>query len=521
MANKLCFTLSVLAAFLLTGLFMAPAIAAKAAGDGSEEIFNSTIIGEVWLDIPNLSWTPIDDVALTACEPHPRSYYPGTVKIGATNFPGSGVRIKGGCGSSRTLEEKAAFKANLSWDDPAIPGCPPIRTYKGLKKFTFNNQVEDSSYTHERIGYDFFQKLGIPVPRAAPTRVHVNNQLWGLYLHVETMDRRFLARHFDSSDGMLYEADYGCDLGDESCFEEKFDTDSCDDPPVADPTKMTPLQELNAKLAQLPSDNFYPAIGQIINFDTFLTMWAAASVMGYWDGYPNDANNYRIYHDPTDDRWSFIPSGIDQLFEKDVNPFDPVGLLSIRCLAEEDCKAAFRSKLARVLDVFEAGDYPAMTRAIETQIRADVEADPRKEVTVSEWHAAVNSTVAYMQRRPGELRDLLSRPEQKTARQDFYFHQFTDPKGDKFVFVTWVAVGDNTASGQRWLTAKGNVEGLTAKIDAYELTGGSADVVKVGTVIINFADCESAKFTYTPNDDGLEGQTRIVRVDSGTWKYCE
>jgi len=71
------------------------------------------------------------------------------------------------------------------------------------------------------------------------------------------------------------------------------------------------------------------------------------------------------------------------------------------------------------------------------------------------------------------------------------------------------------------LTAKGNFKGLTAKIDAYELTGGSADVVKVGTVIINFADCESAKFTYTPNDDGLEGQTRIVRVDSGTWKYCE
>ena len=159
MANKLCFKLSVLAAFLLTGLLMAPAIAAKAVGDGSEEVFNSAVIGEVWLDIPNLSWTPIDDVALTACEPHPRSYYPGTVKIGATNFPGSGVRIKGGCGSSRTLEEKAAFKANLSWDDPAIPGCPPIRTYKGIKKFTFNNQVEDASFTHERIGYNFFQKL--------------------------------------------------------------------------------------------------------------------------------------------------------------------------------------------------------------------------------------------------------------------------------------------------------------------------------------------------------------------------
>ena len=87
---------------------------------------------------------------------HPRSYYPGAVKIGATDFPGSGVRIKGGCGSSRTLDEKAAFKANLSWDDPAVPGCAKSRKYKGIKKITLNNQVEDASYTHGRIGYDFF-----------------------------------------------------------------------------------------------------------------------------------------------------------------------------------------------------------------------------------------------------------------------------------------------------------------------------------------------------------------------------
>jgi hypothetical protein len=499
---------------------MAPVLEAN-PDDGSDEVFNPEVIVDVWLDIPGLSWTPIDDEALTACEPHPRSYYPGTTKIGESSFPGSGLRIKGGCGSSRTLDEKAAFKANLSWDDPAVPGCPPTRTYKGLNKFTFNNQVEDASFTHERIGYDFFQKLGVPVPRAAPVQVHVNDQLWGLYLHVETMDRRFLARHFDSKNGMLYEADYGCDIGEESCFEMKFDTDACDDPPAGDPTDMTPLQGLNARLAQLPGDDFYPAINQIFDFDTFLTMWAAATVMGYWDGYPNDANNYRIYHDPTDDRWSFIPSGIDQLFENDVDPFNPTGMLSIRCLADEDCKAAFRSKLAEVLDLFEASNYPAMARAIEKQIRAEVTADPRKEITVTEWHAAVNSTVAYMQRRPGELRELLSRPDEKKPGRDFYLHQFTDPKGDRFIFVTWAASGDDTASGQRWLTAKGNFKGLTARIDALEMGGGSKDGVKVGTVTVDFADCETANFNFSPDDESLAAQSRVISVDPGTWKYCE
>lgn len=515
MVIKVRLTLPLLAAFLFMGLIITPALSA------TDEAFNPAVIGEVWLDIPGSSWTPIDDEALTACEPHPRSYYQGAIKIGKANFPGSGLRIKGGCGSARTLEEKAAFKADLSWDDPAIPGCPPIRTHMGLKKFTLNNQVEDASFTHERIGYDFLQKLGIPVPRVVPMRVHVNDQLWGLYLHVETMDRRFLARHFDSIDGALYEADYGCDIGEESCFETKFDSDTCDDPPEHDPAAMTPLQRLNARLAQIQGDNFYPAINQVFDFDAFLRMWAAATVMGYWDGYPNDANNYRIYHDPTDDRWKFIPSGIDQLFENDVDPFNPTGLLSIRCLADADCKAAFRSKLAEVIDLFEASDYPAMARRIEKQIRADVTADSRKEVTVTEWHAAVNSTVAYMRRRPGELRALLSKPEEKKASRDFYLHQFTDPKGDRFIVVSWLASGDDTATGQRWLTAKGNFEGLTAKMDALEMRDGIKDGVKVGTATVNFASCETAEFSFSSDDDDLVAQSRTIHVAPGTWKYCK
>jgi hypothetical protein len=519
MADRLSVTLSVLAAVSLTGVFI-PERLSGGAVDESKEIFNPAVVAEFWLDIPNSSWTPIDDEALTACEFHPRSYYPGAIKIGTEEFPGAGLRIKGGCGSSRTLDGKAGFKANLSWDDPAVAGCAKSRKYKGLKKFTLNNQVEDASFTHERIGYHFLRKLGLPVPRVAPARVYVNGQLWGLYLNIETIDRRFLALHFDSKHGMLYEADYGCDIGEEVCFEPKFDTDECDDPPKGDPTDMTPLQGLNRRLERIPADDFYPAIDEIIDFDAYLTNWAAASIMGYWDGYPNDPNNYRIYHDPTDDRWTLITTGIDQLFEEDVDPFNPAGMLSIRCLADEDCQTAFRSRLMELLDIFEASDYPAMARRIEDQIRAEVEADPRKEINVGEWHDAVNETVAYIRRRPGELRALLSAPVQEKSAQDFYFHALTDPRGDRYVMVSWAVPGDGTSAAKRWLTAKGYFEGLKAEMDAIELTGGSADGVKIGVVTVNFVDCKTAEFHYAPDDRSLQGQSRIASVDSSIWKYC-
>ena len=121
---------------------------------------------------------------------------------------------------------------------------------------------------------------------------------------------------------------------------------------------------------------------------------------------------------------------------------------------------------------------------------------------MGEWHDAVDNTVLYMQRRPGELRDLLSRPDQKKPGKDFYFHALTDPEGDRFIFITWVVPGDDTASRQRWLTAKGYFEGLTAKMDALELSGGSADGVKIGTVVVNFMDCETAEFHYSPTSSG-------------------
>jgi hypothetical protein len=488
---------------------------------GLIELFDDSVISEIRLQIPPASWQAIDDEALSGCVATPRDYYPGAVTINGVEFPGSGIRAKGGCGSSRTLDGKAAFKANMSWDDPAVPGCAETRRIKGIKKITLNNQVEDASFVHERIGYDFFRKLGVPVPRAAPARLYVNDELWGLYLHLETIDRHFLAHRFASNDGMLYEGDYGCDLGEAACFEPKFDTDECDKPRDGDPTDMTPLETLHERLAQIPSDDFYPAIEQVFNFDSYLTTWAAAAVLGYWDGYPNDPTNYRIYHDVTDDRWTLIPSGIDQVLEKSVNPFRPVGMLSIRCLEDADCAAAFEARLVEVIDRFEAQDYGAMAKRIAAQTRAEVEADPRKEITVDEWREAVGNTVQYIQRRPGELRALLAERANRMPREAFHFHALTDPNGKRFIFVTWTLPGNGAGSPTRWLTAKGYFEQLTARLEAVELAGGSSAGRPVGTVDVDFVDCETAHFSYTPTDPLLPGQERTAHIDSEIWKYCD
>ncbi len=111
--------------------------------------------------------------------------------------------------------------------------------------------------------------------------------------------------------------------------------------------------------------------------------------------------------------------------------------------------------------------------------------------------------------------------------QGFFIDAHPDPEGGNFIFVAWFTFGEDTASGQRWLTAQGSIEGSIAEIDVFETTGGSFDdpqatsTTNVGTMSIDFADCSNALLTYSLTDTGAEGDMAITRVIAGGQALCE
>lgn len=117
--------------------------------------------------------------------------------------------------------------------------------------------------------------------------------------------------------------------------------------------------------------------------------------------------------------------------------------------------------------------------------------------------------------------------EQTTSGQGFFIDSYSDPEGGDFIFISWFTYGDETASGQRWLTAQGNYEGPSTEIDVFETTGGSfddpqaPDTVKVGTMNVDFADCSNAELSYSLTNDDLEGDIAITRVVPGGQALCE
>lgn len=114
-----------------------------------------------------------------------------------------------------------------------------------------------------------------------------------------------------------------------------------------------------------------------------------------------------------------------------------------------------------------------------------------------------------------------------TPGQGFLIDAHPNPDGGNFIFVAWFTYGDDTASGQRWLTAQGSFEGSTAAIDVYETTGGSfndsqsVSTDKVGTMTIDFQDCSNALLSYKLTDEALSNSIAISRTIPGAQALCE
>jgi hypothetical protein len=115
-----------------------------------------------------------------------------------------------------------------------------------------------------------------------------------------------------------------------------------------------------------------------------------------------------------------------------------------------------------------------------------------------------------------------------TSGQGFLIDSKSHSEGDDFIFVAWFTYGDTNASGQRWLTAQGPLNGNQAEITVYEITGGSFDdptpvnpPEAIGSMNIEFTSCNAAQLSYELTDEGMSGSMDIIRVIPGTEELCE
>lgn len=228
---------------------------------------------------------------------HPYTYVDASVSIDGVEFPKVGIRKKGFIGSQNHNRPSLKIKLNHIDKKGGI---------EGLRNLTLNNNQQDAGQVSQFMGYALFNAIGSPAPRCAYAKVTVNGENLGIYSHVESMRNPLIKRAFGNDKGTVYEGtvvDFYKEW--ENSFEHKRGDDK------------SGREKIKALIDVLAADEVTEqTIGEHVDLDSFYPFWATEGLLGFWDGYSGNNNNFFVYLNPETDKFHFLPWGADSLFTK-------------------------------------------------------------------------------------------------------------------------------------------------------------------------------------------------------------
>lgn len=183
--------------------------------------------------------------------------------------------------------------------------------FHGYKKFNLKAGVNDPSMLREYISLQMYQAANIPVARAQHARVYINGEYMGLYLNVEQIDDEFLDKRFDSELGNLYKCYWGAtfenngEVNNNNRYELKTNEETND---------RSKLINFVTVLNSYSGEDLKPLIEAIFDVETYLRQMAVETLIGHWDGYSFNSNNFYIHENPTTNKIDFIPYDLDNTF---------------------------------------------------------------------------------------------------------------------------------------------------------------------------------------------------------------
>jgi spore coat protein H len=330
--------------------------ASKGSGAG-DAVFTNSAVREIRITL--------DAAGMADLRRDTRDYVKATFREvlpqGENILTNVGVHLKG-TGSFRPVDQKPALtvKFNKFVED---------QNFYGLKKISLNNSVQDLTYVNESLCTELFRAAGVPAARVAHARIYLNDRYLGLYTLVEGLNKPFLRRHFADAKGNLYE-------GHTKDVNEWLDQDNGED------TSQSDLKAL-AEAAQAPTAERWSKLGALVDLERFVSMLAGEVLMAHWDGYWLNRNNYCVYNDPGTKRMTFIPHGLDNMFQLPGMPWRPTmqGLLVRAVIHTPEGQRVYRERLSQLLtNHFRIEQLTNRIDVIAARIRPVMEKNGAKEL---------------------------------------------------------------------------------------------------------------------------------------------
>ncbi len=218
-----------------------------------------------------------------------------------------GFRLRGNTSLSAA---KKSFKISFN---TFIEGA----RWQGLEKINLNGSHNDPTRLRTKLCWDMLRKAELPSARTSMVQLYINNQNMGLYTHVEHIDETFIERVFANPyPGNLYKCLYPADLDYISSNPNDYKLEFNGRRAYELKTNIyadnySDLAAFIGILNQTPIEDLPCQLEPVFKVDQYLKQAAFDVLVGNWDGYIFNKNNYYLYNNRNTGQFEFIHYDLD------------------------------------------------------------------------------------------------------------------------------------------------------------------------------------------------------------------
>ncbi len=217
-----------------------------------------------------------------------------------------GFRLRGN--TSRTAEKKS-FKLSFN---TFVEG----QKFYDLEKMNINGSHNDPTNARVKLALDLAAKTGILGPRSNHVELYINDSYFGLYTNVEHIDEEFVDLRFANKSGNLYKCLWPAQLNYLGTNPELYKFENSGRRAYELKTNnyyddYSDLAHFIDVLNNSSIDELACELEQVFNVDTYLKAVAYEILIGHWDNYIFNKNNFYLYHNLESSQFEYILFDVD------------------------------------------------------------------------------------------------------------------------------------------------------------------------------------------------------------------
>ncbi|MBI4600938.1 MAG: CotH kinase family protein [Planctomycetes bacterium] len=227
-------------------------------------------------------------------------YFPAVFVHQGEVHPDVGLRFRGG---RPRLFRKKSLKLSF----------PDERPFRDRDRLNLNAAAMDDDYLTEPLAYWVYERAGLEASEARFERVALNGELWGLFIDVEQVEERYLARHGLDPEGALYKSvgivgslrklDGVTYNGQAYTYESQYEKKTREEEPYDD------LVAFIHGLYDTPPAQMEAYLEANLDVEQYVSYLAASNLMCVWD---HIQHNFYFYRDALGcGRWRVLPWDLD------------------------------------------------------------------------------------------------------------------------------------------------------------------------------------------------------------------